>query len=227
MTTDAWYDEQNRLTPDQMQAVAFPSTRWGRPGYEPEPVHAFLAEVQAEFVRLINERSSLWQEVQRLRRRILGTETGRDAVLFGKDDAHVHAVRILANAQLAADQYVSDAQAYSGRLTEEARTRREQIIAQAEQHGEVLLEEARTRARESAVAAMNHDPLPPTSDQEHRALLGEMAYLRTFNEVYRMHLKVYTETVMRTIEDWERKESAGHELSPDNHGLPGTSWRQP
>ena len=37
-------------------------------------MRAFLAEVHAEMVRLINERASLWQEVQRLRRRILGTE---------------------------------------------------------------------------------------------------------------------------------------------------------
>src|SRR5215467_9524281 len=64
MTTDAWYDEQRRLTPDQVVAATFPLTRWGRHGYEEETVRAFLAEVHAEMVRLVNERSSLWQEVQ-------------------------------------------------------------------------------------------------------------------------------------------------------------------
>ena len=116
MTTEAWYDEQKRLTPDHLRAVTFPLTRWGRHGYEEEPVRAFLAEVHVEMVRLLNERASLWQEVQRLRRRILGKETGNDAILFGKDDAHIHAVRILSSAQRTADRYVADAQAYSGRL---------------------------------------------------------------------------------------------------------------
>jgi DivIVA domain-containing protein len=45
MTTDAWYDEQRRLTPDQVQAATFPLTRWGRHGYEEEAVRAFLADV--------------------------------------------------------------------------------------------------------------------------------------------------------------------------------------
>ncbi len=232
MTSDAWYDEQNRLSPDQLQTIAFPLTRWGRHGYEEEPVRAFLAEVHAEMVRLINERASLWQEVQRLRRRILGTSNGNDGILFGKDDAHIHAVRILSSAQRTADRYVADAQAYSGRLTEEARVRRDDIMGQAQQHADMLLEEARTRARAAAVAAMDHDGLPPQTDQERRAVHAELAYLRTFSEVYRQHLKIYTEDVLRTIEDWESKERAAarevpaagqHPLAGQNS--PSISWR--
>jgi DivIVA domain-containing protein len=208
MTSDAWYDEQQRLTPDQVKAATFPQTRWGRNGYEEEPVRTFLAEVHAEMVRLINERASLWQEVQRLRRRILGRETGNDAIIFGKDDAHIHAVRILSNAQRTADRYVADAQAYSGRLTEEARVRRDEIMVQAQQHADILLAEARNRARAAAVAAIDQDALPPQTDQERRAIRAELAYLRTFSEVYRQHLRIYTEDVLRTIEDWESKERA-------------------
>jgi cell division septum initiation protein DivIVA len=208
MTSDAWYDEQSRLTPAVLQEVTFPLTRWGRPGYEVDGVRTFLAEVQAEMVHLINERASLWQEVQRLRRRILGKENGNDAILFGKDDAHIHAVRILSSAQRTADRYVADAQAYSGRLTEEARVRRDEIMVQAQQHADMLLDEAQTRARAAAVAAMNHDVPLPETDQERRAVQAELAYLRTFTEVYRQHLKIYTEDVLRTIEDWESKERA-------------------
>jgi cell division septum initiation protein DivIVA len=207
MTSDAWYDEQHRLTPGQLDTVSFPPTRWGRHGYEEEPVRAFLAQVQAEMVRLINERASLWQEVQRLRRRILGASNGND-VLFGKDDAHIHAVRILSSAQRTADRYVADAQAYSGRLTEEARVRRDEIMGQAQQHADILLGEAQTRARAAAVAAMDNERLPPQTDTERRAVRAELAYLRTFSEVYRQHLKIYTEDVLRTIEDWESKERA-------------------
>src|SRR5215469_3124914 len=220
MTSDAWYDEQDRMSPDQLQTVAFPLARWGRHGYEEEPVRAFLAEV----VRLMNERASLWQEVQRLRRRILGTSNGNDGVLFGKDDAHIHAVRILSSAQRTADRYVADAQAYSGRLTEEARVRRDEIMGQAQQHADMLLEEARTRARAAAVAAMDHDGLPPLTDQERRAVHAELAYLRTFSEVYRQHLKIYTADVLRTIEDWEGKErAAARDIPLASQQLPGIS----
>jgi DivIVA domain-containing protein len=226
MTTDAWYDEQRRLTPDQVAAASFPLTRWGRHGYEEESVRAFLGDVHAEMVRLINERSSLWQEVQRLRRRILGKATGNDAILFGKDDAHIHAVRILSSAQRTADRYVADAQAYSGRLTEEARARRDEIMTQAQQHADMLLEEARTRARAAAVEAMNHDGSPPQTDQERRATQAELAYLRTFSEVYRQHLRIYTEDVLRTIEDWEGKERAAvRELPLADQQAPGIGWR--
>jgi cell division septum initiation protein DivIVA len=171
-------------------------------------------------VRLINERGSLWQEVQRLRRRILGTTNGNDAVLFGKDDAHIHAVRILSSAQRTADRYVADAQAYSGRLTEEARTRRDEIMGQAQQHADMLLTEARTRARAAAVAAMDNEGLPPQTDQERRAVHAELAYLRTFSEVYRQHLKIYTEDVLRTIEDWESKERAAARDIPVARDVP-------
>jgi cell division septum initiation protein DivIVA len=209
MTSDAWYDEQKRLTPGDVEAATFPVARWGRHGYEEQVVRAFLAEVHAEMLRLVNERASLWQEVQRLRRRILGKENGNDAILFGKDDAHIHAVRILSSAQRTADRYVADAQAYSGRLTEEARVRRDEIMVQAQQHADMLLEEAQTRARSAAVAAMNHEgSLPPQSDSERRAVQAELAYLRTFSEVYRQHLRIYTEDVLRTIEDWDSKERA-------------------
>jgi cell division septum initiation protein DivIVA len=209
MTSDAWYDEQKRLTPSDVEAVTFPLARWGRHGFEEQTVRAFLADVHAEMLRLINERASLWQEVQRLRRRILGKENGNDAILFGKEDAHIHAVRILSSAQRTADRYVADAQAYSGRLTEEARVRRDEIMVQAQQHADMLLEEARTRARSAAVAAMNQEgSLPPQSDSERRAMQAELAYLRTFSEVYRQHLRIYTEDVLRTIEDWDNKERA-------------------
>jgi cell division septum initiation protein DivIVA len=227
MTSHAWYDEQHRLTPDQLQTVSFPLTRWPRHGYEEEPVRAFLAQVQAELVKLINERASLWQEVQRLRRRILGTTNGNDAVLFGKDDAHIHAVRILSSAQRTADRYVADAQAYSGRLTEEARTRRDEIMGQAQQHADMLLTEARTQARAAAVAAMDNDGLPPQTDQERRAVHAELAYLRTFGEVYRQHLKIYTEDVLRTIEDWESKERAAARDIPVSRGVPVSSPKSP
>ena len=215
--TTAWFDEDSRLTPDELQTVTFPLSRLGRRGYEEEPVQEFLSEVHAEFVRLVNERASLWQEVQRLRRRIISGEAGGDPhTLFGEADAHVHAVRILSTAQVTADRYVADAQAYSSRVTEEARLRRDEIMRQTQQHSDMLLEEAHARAREAAVTALDV-PAPPQNDRERRAAQAELAYLRTYGDVYRAHLRAYTEGVLRGIEEWERKEQASLQEAANGH----------
>src|ERR1700759_5786129 len=110
------------MSPDELQPVNFPTTRLGRRGYEEGPVRDFLTGGHAEFVRLVNERTSLWQEVQRLRRRIIAGETDGDdqSVLFGAEDAHVHAVRILSTAQVTAGKNMADARDYRSRLTQAA-----------------------------------------------------------------------------------------------------------
>jgi DivIVA domain-containing protein len=205
-----WLNGEGRLTPEDLQTVTFPVSRLGRRGYEEEPVRGFLRVVHGEFVRLVNERASVWQEVQRLRRRILAGEVGAGespAVLFGEQDAHVHAVRILSTAQVTADRYVADAQAYSSRVTEEARLRRDEIVRQAQEHSDMILEDAHARAREAAVSALNL-PAPPQTDREQRAAQAELAYLRTYSDVYRSHLRAYTEGILRGIDEWERKEAA-------------------
>ena len=217
--TTAWFDDKGRMTPAEVQTVTFPTSRLGRRGYEEGPVQEFLSTVHAEFVRLVNERTSLWQEVQRLRRRIIAGESDGDSqpVLFGEADAHVHAVRILSTAQVTADQCVADAQDYSGRLTAEAKRRRDEIMHEAQQYSDQLLEEAHTKAREAAVSALNV-PAAPQSDETQRAAQAELAYLRTYGDVYRAHLRAYTEGILRGIEEWERKEAAS--LQEAAHRLP-------
>jgi cell division septum initiation protein DivIVA len=204
--TTTRYEQTERLTPDALQTTTFPLSRLGRRGYEEEPVRAFLRLVHSEWTRLVNERASLWQEVERLRRRILAGNVSGDeqVVLFGEADAHVHAVRILSTAQQTADRYVADAQAYSSRVTIEARQRRDHIVREAQQHSDLILQDAQSRAREAAVSALNL-PAPLQTDQEWQAAQAELAYLRTYSDVYRAHLRAYTEGVLRGIEEWERK----------------------
>src|SRR6266700_5722324 len=181
--TVAWQQEEKRLTPDEVQAVTFPLSRIGRRGFDEDHVRAFLQEVEREIVTLLNEKVSLWNEVERLRRRIITgmKQSGNDGVLFGREDAHVHAVRILSNAQLTADRYVADAQAYSHRLTEEARSRRDEILVEAQQHADMVLEEATSRAREAALATLNAPvaSVAPQMEADRSALKAELAYLRT------------------------------------------------
>jgi DivIVA domain-containing protein len=211
--TIAWQDEQKRLTPDDVQSASFPLSRLGRRGYDEEHVRVFLQEVERELVTLLNEKVSLWNEVERLRRRILSgmKAEGDGAVLFGREDAHVHAVRILSNAQLTADRYVADAQAYSHRLTEEARSRRDEILTEAQRHADMVLAEAQSRAREAALATLNAPAVAPQMEADRSALKAELAYLRTFGEVYRTHLRAYTEGMLRSIAEWERSEAGAIE----------------
>ncbi|HEY2575655.1 MAG TPA: hypothetical protein VGI74_05045 [Streptosporangiaceae bacterium] len=206
--TKAWFDDQSRMTPEDLLTVTFPLSRLGRRGYEEEPVRKFLRMVHSEFTRMVNDRTTLWQEVQRLRGRIIEGSSDNDpqAVLFGEADAHIHAVRILSTAQITADRYVADAKAYSSRVTEEARLRRDEIMTEAQNHSDMLLEDAHARARDAAVTALNTAP-QPQSDQERQAMQAELAYLRTYSGVYRAHLRAYTEGILRGIEEWERKEA--------------------
>jgi cell division septum initiation protein DivIVA len=195
------------MTPEELLTITFPMSRLGRRGFEEEPVREFLREAHAEFVRMVNDRTALWQEVQRLRLRIIDGDGEGDpqAVLFGEADAHIHAVRILSTAQITADRYVADAQAYSSRLTEEARLRRDEIMQEAQSYSDMILDEAHARARDAAVSALE-TTTPPQSDREQRAAQAELAYLRTYSDVYRAHLRAYTEGILRGIEEWERKE---------------------
>ena len=228
--TIAWQDEQKRLTPDDVQSASFPLSRLGRRGFDEDHVRVFLQEVERELVTLLNEKVSLFNEVERLRRRIIAgmKSGGSDGVLFGREDAHVHAVRILSNAQLTADRYVADAQAYSHRLTEEARSRRDEILSEAQQHADMVLEEAQTRAREAALATLNAPPMAPQMapqmEADRSALRAELAYLRTFGEVYRTHLRAYTEGMLRSIAEWERSEAGAIEQASAEAGAPPGSF---
>jgi DivIVA domain-containing protein len=219
--TTAWFDEQPRLSPDELQSVTFPVSGLGRRGYEEAAVDRFLRKVHAEFVQLINERASLWQDVQRLRRRILAGEanSGPQAVLFGEVDPHAHAVQILSTAQVSADRYLADPPVHSSPVTDEARRRRDDVMREAQQHSDMILEKAHTNARAAAASALNE--APPQTDTAQRALQAELAYLRTYSSVYRAHLSAYTESVLRGIEEWERKEAGRlQQREPDSFHEP-------
>jgi DivIVA domain-containing protein len=137
----------NRLTPDAVQAVAFPPARLGRRGLDEDHVRAFCAHVERELVRLLNEKASLAADVQRLRRQVLGQSGGGPGVRSSQDDADVQAVRILSEAQQTAQRYVADAREYSMRLAAEAQRRRDEMLAEAQSRAAVMLEQAGQASR--------------------------------------------------------------------------------
>ncbi|MEV0408565.1 DivIVA domain-containing protein [Actinoallomurus sp. NPDC050550] len=191
-----------RLTPAELQSVNFHRAALGRRGFDEDQVRAFLGQVEQELVRVLNEKAALENEVARLRERIAGSPPGVSTVQ--PEDAHIQAVRILSNAQQTADQYVADAQRYSREITEEARRGREEILADAQSRAVLVLEEAHRQASNAAAAVA--PSTEPMSGDERRELERELAYLRTFSDVYRTHLRTYLEALLRNVEEWEKSE---------------------
>jgi DivIVA domain-containing protein len=219
---------RDRLTPDQVQSVSFPAARLGRRGFDEEHVRAFCAQVEGELVTLLNEKTALWEEVERLRRRMLG-ENG-DAPELRAEDAHIQAVHILSNAQQTADRYVADAQHYSRQLAEDARRRRDEVLAEAHEHAELVLEEEHQQGTRAAGAAMTGQVALTAGEQQE--LQTELAYLRTFSDVYRNHLRAYLEALLRNVADWEQAEksslsAARADLSAGRARLPLPPQPQP
>jgi cell division septum initiation protein DivIVA len=196
------FDQRQRLTLDQVRSPAFPPARLGRRGLDEAPVRQFCEQVEAELIRLLNERTSLNEEVSRLRERVRSRRDGASPS-YTPEDAHVQAVRILSNAQQTADKYVADAQAYSRDVALDARGRREEMLAEARARAARILEDAHhsaTQAAERAPASIE----PGMHPDDRRELEAELAYLRTYSDVTRTHLRAYLESLTRSIEEWEK-----------------------
>jgi DivIVA domain-containing protein len=193
------------ITPELVRSAVFTSSRLGRRGLDEAEVRAFCGWVSDELARLLNENTMLQGEVMRLRERVLETR-GRSGAQ--PEDAHVKAVYMLSKAQQTADRYVADAQEYSRELAEEAHLRRDEILREAKVRASMILEEAHNSATQaaSAVSMGNRESLPASERQE---LQAEIAYLRTFSDVCRTHLRAYLESLTRSIEEWDRAEHAG------------------
>lgn len=212
-----------RLTPGEVQAAAFARAALGRRGLDEDQVREFLLRVEQELVQLLNERAALAQEVDRLR--AAPPDGGPDDAK--PDDAHFQAVRILSQAQQTADLYVADAERYTRELAHEARQHRDAILTDAQTRAERMMEEAHHRASTMAdqaarsagsppagppgppdarLEATQVDGIPALDGDERRRMEREIAYLRTYSDVYRTHLRAYLEALLRNVDEWERSE---------------------
>ncbi|WP_171064488.1 DivIVA domain-containing protein [Actinomadura soli] len=208
--------EGTRLTPGELRSVEFARAALGRRGYDEEEVRAFLAYVEHELVQIYNDKAALGDEVNRLRAQAAG---GAGGGVLGPEDAHFQAVRILSQAQQTADLYVADAERYTRELAHEARLHREAILSDAKGRAEQMLEHAHRKAAAVADAAVRTaeqharaSALPRTGgalpDDERREMEREIAYLRTYSDVYRTHLRSYLEALLRNVDEWENSERA-------------------
>ena len=191
------------VTPERVRSAAFTPTRLGRRGLDEAEVRSFCEWVSDGLGRLLNDNSMLQAEILRLRQRLLGGH-GKGAK---PEDVHIQAVHLLSRAQQTADRYVADAQQYSRELAVDAHLRRDEIVREAKVRASMILEEAHTSASEAADTVRATNDLPPASEQQE--IQVELAYLRTFSEVCRTHLRAYMESLTRSIDEWERAERDG------------------
>lgn len=192
--------DEGRLTPDEIRSTVFPPARFGRRGLDEEHVRAFRARVEEEIVFLLNERTSLYQHAEHLRRRV--TEASGDPG-YTTEAAHMQAVQILSVAQKTADRLVGEAQDYCRQLAEGAKQRRNQMLAEAQANASRMIEQADSQARAAATEAVATSPRGRHGNPE-----DEVAYLRTFSEVYRNHLRAYLEALLHSVDEWGRAERA-------------------
>jgi DivIVA domain-containing protein len=180
-----------RLTPDVVQAISFRSARLGRRGFDEEHVRAFCRQVEAELVVLRSERSLLQEEVGRLRRRILGDPDGAPGLRRG--GGRGSAVGILSRAQQTAEHYVAEAQEYSRHVTRDARRRRDGMVAGVRASLDRVIEQAHHEACQAARTAL----APAGSPAAVREVRAELAYLRTFGDVYTERLRTCLDDLLR------------------------------
>lgn len=192
------------LTPELVRTATFSSARLGRRGLDEAHVQAFCGWVSEGLARVLSDNAMLQEEVLRLRDRVLARK-GDPGIR--PEDGHVQAVYVLSKAQQTADRYVADAQEYSRDITVEARQRHDDILREAQLRASIILDEAHASASQAASAVPEtQEPLPASERQQ---LQAEIAYLRTFSDVCRTHLRAYMESLTRSIEEWEHAERDG------------------
>ncbi|WP_344592273.1 DivIVA domain-containing protein [Actinomadura vinacea] len=232
---------ETRLSPGELHSVVFQRAALGRRGYDEDQVRHFLQYVERELVQIFNEKAALAEEVSRLRTKVADPAGGLPAT-----DAHFAAVRILSQAQQTADLYVADAERYTRELGHEARMHREAILTDAKNRAERLMEEAHRKAaaiadsavrqaeeaKAAAVARVGETAVTPhvqghgqgevLPEDERRQMEREIAYLRTYSDVYRTHLRSYLEALLRNVNEWENSEQASlrNAPQPPAPGLP-------
>jgi DivIVA domain-containing protein len=199
---------ESPLTPQEIREAPFPSSRLGRRGLDESEVRAFCDRVANELTRTLTERTALEAEVRRLRERVLGVRAQAGGPAAAPDEAHVQAVNVLTMAQRTADRYVADAQEYSREIAQDAHLRHDEILREAQVRASMILDEAHASAQAAA------DRVPPAQNYGEagagqREAEAELAYLRTFSQVCRAHLRAYLESLTTSIEEWEKAEEKG------------------
>ncbi len=203
-------DEERRLSPADVQNVRFTRGSVMRPGYTEVEVDRFLARVAQELSRGMTERAELRDQVhamrdqvRALREQLSGVQQEQAAQVAPSDQA----VRILASAQLTADNYVAEAEEFSRQMTTEARHQYEELTRQARENAGAIIQAAQEAA--AKVGRGHGTPAASAEQATSEELQEQIAYLRAFGQATRTQLRAYLEALLADVEkEWGRADPA-------------------
>jgi DivIVA domain-containing protein len=186
---------ERRLSPADLHHVRFSRASMMRPGYVDAEVDRVMSRVAEEIGRLIAEKAELRDQVMALQMQV----EGHQAQVPPSDQA----VRILASAQLTADNYVAEAEEFSRQVTAEARTQYEEMTREARETAGAIIQ-----AAQQAAATMVPAPVEP-AERDVEQLQEQVAYLKAFGQACRVQLRSYLEALLSDIEtEWGRADPA-------------------
>ena len=185
---------ERRLTPADVQHVRFDRGSMLHPGYDLGQVDRFLNRVGHELMRHTQEKGELRDRVQELQRQV-----GQVSIPEAPSD---QAVRILASAQLTADNYVAEAEEFSRQITSDARAQYEEQLRQARESAGAIIH----AAHEAAARMTREGTAPRESDGASvEELQEQVAYLKAFGQAVRTQLRSYLEALITDVEsEWGR-----------------------
>jgi DivIVA domain-containing protein len=182
---------ERRLSPADLHHVRFSRASMMRPGYVDVEVDRVLSRVAEELGRLIAEKAELRDHLRALQAQVEHHEA--------QVPPSEQAVRILASAQMTADNYVAEAEEFSRQVSAEARTQYEEVTREARETAGAIIQAAQEAAAKMA-------PTPIDVDQKNvEELQEQVAYLKAFGQACRVQLRSYLEALLSDVEkEWGR-----------------------
>ena len=186
---------ERRLSAADLHNVRFTRGTMMRPGYADTEVDRVMARLAEELNRLAAEKAELRDRVRALQAAVEG--------VVAPEPPSEQAVRILASAQLTADNYVAEAEEFSRQVTAEARTQYEEVTREARETAGAIIQAAHDAAAKMAPTAVDVDQRSLEELQE------QVAYLKAFGQACRVQLRSYLEALLSDVEtEWGRADPA-------------------
>ncbi len=186
---------ERRLSPADLQHVRFTRATMMRPGYVDTEVDRVMHRLAEELGRVISEKAELRDQVRALQSQVEGHQA--------QVPPTEQAVRILASAQLTADNYVAEAEEFSRQVTSEARSQYEEVTREARETAGAIIQ-----AAQEAAAKIAPTPLDPDG-RSLEELQEQVAYLKAFGQACRVQLRSYLEALLSDVEkEWGRADPA-------------------
>jgi DivIVA domain-containing protein len=188
---------ERRLSAADLHNVRFSRASMMRPGYVDTEVDRVMARLAEELNRLAAEKAELRDRVRALQAAVDGVVT--------PEPPSEQAVRILASAQLTADNYVAEAEEFSRQVTAEARAQYEELTREARENAGAIIQAAQEAAAKVSAGTVR----PVDADRSVEELQEQVAYLKAFGQACRTQLRSYLEALLSDVEnEWGQADPA-------------------